>query len=72
MSKKARKIDNKQASFSGGGTSNYNKMSKEQIKAPEEGIKEAERENGYPMLGGSKSKTLQVLAYYFFNKIVLC
>ena len=57
MSKKskAKKINDKQASFSGGGTSNYSKMSKEQIKAPEEGIKEAERENGYPMLGGSKS-----------------
>ena len=55
MSKKnkAKNIDNKQASFVSGGTSDHSKMTDEQIKEQENRLKEAAKEKKHPMLGNS-------------------
>lgn len=57
MSKKskAREINDKQASFASGGTSDHSNMTEEEIKKQEEGRKRAEKEKGHPMLGGSNN-----------------
>lgn len=57
MSKKskAKKINDKQASFASGGTSDHSNMTPEEIKKQEEGRQQAEETKHHKMLGGSNN-----------------